>query len=146
MNLHDSCLNGFMGYFELDWAEVTLRIEKGPSQVTCRFRTGLGGWTNNLGSQTWENGRSWALKIQEKENEEFFCVKINEVSEMIIITRENIISTKIVVTFSEFLRRFRIWFPFYHTMSLSRGIFAYRWPNFDLEAPLAPRAVPTLMS
>ena len=64
---------------------------------------------------------------------------------MIIITRENIISTKIVVTFSEFLRRFRIWFPFHHTMSLSRGIFAFIWPNFDLEAPLAPRAVPTLI-
>ena len=37
MNSHDSCLNDFMGYFELDWAEVTLRIEKGPSQVTCRL-------------------------------------------------------------------------------------------------------------
>ena len=78
--------------------------------------------------------------------EAFFWVKIYEVSKMIIITRENIISTKIVVTFSEFLRRFRNWFPFYHTMSLSRGIFAFTWPNFDLEAPLAPRAVPTLMS
>ena len=65
---------------------------------------------------------------------------------MIIITRENIISTKTVVTFSEFLRRFQIWFPFNHTMSLSGDNFPYIWPNFDLEAPLAPRAVPTLMS
>ena len=72
MNSHDSCLNDFMGYFELDWAEVTLRIEKGPSQVTCRLWTGLGGWTNNLGSQTNENGRSWAFKIQEKEKMKSF--------------------------------------------------------------------------
>ena len=43
MNSHDSCLNDFMGYFELDWAEVTLAIEKGPSQVTCWLRMGLGG-------------------------------------------------------------------------------------------------------
>ena len=89
---------------------------------------------------------SFNFEAKRMKKEAFFWVKIYEVSKMIIITRENIISTKIVVTFSEFLRRFRIWFPFYHTMSLSRGIFAFIWPNFDLEASLAPRAVPTLMS
>ena len=89
---------------------------------------------------------SFNFDAKRMKKEAFFWVKIYEVSKMIIITRENIISTKIVVTFSEFLRRFRIWFPFNHTRSLSGDNFPYIWPNFDLEAPLAPRAVSTLMS
>ena len=64
---------------------------------------------------------------------------------MIIIMRENIIAKKSVAALSEFLRRFRIWLPFYRTLSLSGDNFPYIWPNFDLEAPLAPRAVPTLI-
>ena len=61
-----------MGDFERDWVEVTLAIEKGPSQVTCWLWMGLGGWTNNLGSQTNENGRSWAFKIQENDEMKSF--------------------------------------------------------------------------
>ena len=83
----------------------------------------------------------WAKQIQYKS----CLVQIYEVSKNIIITRENIISTKISVTFSDFLRRFWIWFPYYHTMSLSGDNFPYIWPSFDLEAPLAPHTVPTLI-